>query len=291
MGFSCGSFVRVSAAGIVACFSLLRAQQVLDINLGSSPIAIDRSAAPAIYVGRFRSLDGGATWTTCFLTDPAGGPNVFTSTPETSAVLKSANRGESWKTILIFPEAALGGTRLAASDTYPRNIYGAAPRGVYLSTDEGETWRPLQGTVRATLAIPAQDLQLRVAAGGPRAGPDSGRVDGVRRRWRSGLRHLDRRWRRVRIPDHRRWSGGRARVDPEPLGRRDGFLRPPADRRHRSQPLPTAFCPIRRVASTLPVATATGCARWMLPARSGPSPAPAPPASAFRICPRAITRW
>ncbi len=124
------------------------------------------------YSGTWRSLDGGSTWTFSksggpkwILPDPAGGPNVFCGSLETSAIQKSGNRGADWKTVLIFQGSMLGGTRLAIADTNPRTVYAATPQGVYLSTDEGETWRPLRGTVRATIEIPSQGLQLQVAAG------------------------------------------------------------------------------------------------------------------------------
>jgi len=99
------------------------------------------------------------------VTDPAGGPNVYRGTSETSSIQKSENRGADWRTILRFQGSMLGGTRVAIADTNPRNIYAATPRGVYLSTDEGETWRPMHGTVRATLTIPSQGVQLRVPTG------------------------------------------------------------------------------------------------------------------------------
>jgi hypothetical protein len=56
---------------------------------------------------------------------------------------------------------------LAVDPSNPRRWVATAPDGVWLSRDEGGTWRPVDPTPNSYLAWPAPDALFRLDPGGP----------------------------------------------------------------------------------------------------------------------------
>jgi uncharacterized protein (TIGR03437 family) len=150
-----------SIAGAAFTLASLQAQPLLDFAVGY-PIAIDRTSSPAIYAGRFRSLDGGATWAAYYL-NPAGLPQppvkalvVDPGEPSTlyyatevaqGAVWKSTDRGATWaRANTGLPASGEGVMELFAAKTPPYALYVRIGQTVFKSVDRAVTWRQ-QGTL------------------------------------------------------------------------------------------------------------------------------------------------
>ena len=119
---------------------------------------------------RYRSLDGGETWT-CMQDRPRVlAVDRFTSAAYAlssnalapSDLYRSTDRGDTWTLI----HAGLGATLLAASPVTPETLWALRPGETGRSTDGGETWElhPLQGLdvkgVSKLVPDPADPLRL-----------------------------------------------------------------------------------------------------------------------------------
>ena len=133
-------------------------------------IAIDPRAPATIYLSAsprriFKSIDSGATWR-----DVGGAGAILTIDPQTpstvySGLFKSTEGGSSWRTITNGLPTDVAVTSMAIDPKTPTTLYvglssyrPARTRGVFKSTDGGQTWRSvgLTDAVVVALAIDPQ---------------------------------------------------------------------------------------------------------------------------------------
>jgi photosystem II stability/assembly factor-like uncharacterized protein len=124
--------------------------------------------------GIFKSLDGGATWSSASvgLGDPA--PQTVAIAPNGGlwaageGLWRSRDGGAHWQAVAPPPNGFLGGTQFAFDAATPQTIY-LAGAGILKSTDGGVTWSQIS-TVPAsaaalTLAVDPQNPRVLVAGG------------------------------------------------------------------------------------------------------------------------------
>ena len=132
---------------------------------------MDNGSGAQYIAGLQSSPDFGATWSNIapgtepyfFYPDPAGRSLGYYTYPEGHDVCKTVNfQSQVWNCVSV---GGNGPIRLWIQPSTPDTMYGAASDGIYKSTDGAATWRHLQGTVRPSLAKPADPLNFTLIAG------------------------------------------------------------------------------------------------------------------------------
>ena len=132
---------------------------------------MDTGSGTQYIAGLQSSPDFGATWTNIapatepflFYPDPAGRSIGYYTNPESHGVCKTVNfQSQVWKCVSV---GGSGMIRLWIQPSAPDIMYAGASDGIYKSTDASATWRHLQGTVRPSLAKPADPLNFTLIAG------------------------------------------------------------------------------------------------------------------------------
>jgi hypothetical protein len=137
--------------------------------LGSGHPSPDESSLPDA-LGLIASDDAGRTWTSVselgtadFHAIRRSRDRLVASEFGRSRVLVSGDAGRTWETRAA-PRVLID---LAVDPGDPRRWIGTADDGVYVSRDEGETWRAVDTTPNSYLAWPASDALYRLDPGGP----------------------------------------------------------------------------------------------------------------------------
>ncbi len=154
---------------------------------GAAGQALSAADAPAeagvVERGVQRSADGGRTWTRVLAADPSGVSDVFMDYADPTIVYALLAAGPG------------------APGTAPGQTAPAGP-GIYASTDEGVTWRPVAGrglpdgarvlALAAASGTGGRRLYAVAGSGGPRGGPERGlyRSDDGGETWVLGTRQL-----------------------------------------------------------------------------------------------------
>jgi hypothetical protein len=140
-----------------------------DRLLGSGHPSPDESSLPDV-LGLIASDDAGRTWTSVselgradFHAIRRSGDRLVASEFGRSRVLVSGDGGRSWE-VRAAPRVLID---LAVDPGDPRRWIGTAGDGVYVSRDEGGTWRAVDTTPNSYLAWPTSDALYRIDPGGP----------------------------------------------------------------------------------------------------------------------------
>jgi photosystem II stability/assembly factor-like uncharacterized protein len=127
------------------------------------------SALPAA-LGLIRSDDAGRTWTSVselgtadFHAIEASGDRLIGGLLGQSQVLVSGDGGTTWET-RVAPRVLVD---LEVSPDDPRRWIASTADGVYVTRDEGGTWRPIDPTPNSYFAWPEPDALYRLDPGGP----------------------------------------------------------------------------------------------------------------------------
>jgi hypothetical protein len=139
-----------------------------DTLLGSGHPAAGEALPPAL--GLIRSEDAGKTWTSVselgtadfHAIEPAG-PEVVGALFQQSQVLVSRDEGKTWETRAA-PLPLIG---LEVNPRDPRLWIGSTERGIFISTDGGESWRQRDPTPNVRFAWADDGTLYRIDPGGP----------------------------------------------------------------------------------------------------------------------------
>jgi hypothetical protein len=139
-----------------------------DELLGSGHPAADSSLPPAL--GLIRSEDAGKTWssvselgTSDFHAIELSGDRLVGGLFGQAQVLVSGDEGKTWESRAA-PRPLVD---LEVNPDDPSRWIASTADGVYLSRDEGGTWRAIDPTPNSYLAWPAADTLYRLDPGGP----------------------------------------------------------------------------------------------------------------------------
>ena len=140
-----------------------------DTLLASGHPAAEETALPPA-LGLIRSDDAGRTWTPVselgtadFHAIRRSGDRLVGALYGESLLLASRDDGRTWEDRAA-PRVLVD---LVLDPADPRRWVATAPDGVWLSRDEGGTWRPVDPTPNSYLAWPAPDALYRLDPGGP----------------------------------------------------------------------------------------------------------------------------
>jgi photosystem II stability/assembly factor-like uncharacterized protein len=140
-----------------------------DRMLGSGHPSPDDTALPEA-LGLIASDDAGRRWmpvselgTADFHAIRRSSDRLVASEFGRSRVLVSGDDGRTWEA-RVAPRALID---LAVDPDDPRRWIGTADDGVYVSRDEGGTWRPADTTPNSYLAWPESGTLYRLDPGGP----------------------------------------------------------------------------------------------------------------------------
>ena len=139
-----------------------------DTMLGSGHPSEGEALPPAL--GLMRSEDAGKTWSSLselgtadfHVIEPAG-DEIVGALFQQSQVLVSGDEGKTWET----RAAPLPLVALEISPKDPQLWIGSSERGIYASTDGGETWRQRDPTPNARFAWAGDGTLYRIDPGGP----------------------------------------------------------------------------------------------------------------------------
>jgi hypothetical protein len=139
-----------------------------DEMLGSGHPPAD-SALPDV-LGLIRSVDAGKTWTSVselgtadFHAIEPSGDRLIGGLLGVAQVLVSGDEGATWET-RVAPSELID---LEVHPRDPRKWIASTADGVYVTQDEGGTWRSIDPTPNAYFAWPAPDALYRLDPGGP----------------------------------------------------------------------------------------------------------------------------
>ena len=121
-------------------------------------------------LGLIRSEDAGRTWTSVselgtadfHAIEPSGG-DIVAALFQQSQVLVSGDEGRTWET----RAAPLPLVNLEVDPDDPQRWIGSTERGIFLSTDGGETWRQIDPTPNVRFAWASSGELYRIDPGGP----------------------------------------------------------------------------------------------------------------------------
>ena len=137
--------------------------------LASGHPAAEQTALPPV-LGLIRSDDAGRTWTTVSESGKAdfhalrrSGDLLAGALYGQSQILVSRDDGRTWEDRAA-PRPLVD---LAVDPADPRRWVATAADGVWLSRDEGGTWRPVDPTPNSYLAWPEAGVLYRLDPGGP----------------------------------------------------------------------------------------------------------------------------
>ncbi len=140
-----------------------------DELLGSGHPSPDETSLPEA-LGLIASSDAGKTWTSVselgtadFHAIRRSGDRLIAAEFGQARVLVSGDDGRTWEDRAA-PSALID---LEVDPGDPRRWVGTTADGVYVSRDEGGTWRAVDPTPNSYLAWPARDVLLRLDPGGP----------------------------------------------------------------------------------------------------------------------------
>ena len=140
-----------------------------DELLGSGHPAPDQGDLPAV-LGLIRSDDAGRTWESVselgradFHIIDGDGDRLVGALFGIPQVLVSGDAGKTWETRST-PEPLVD---LAVSPAEPSRWVGTTANGIFLSVDEGGTWRAIDPKANVRLAWPEEDVLYRIDPGGP----------------------------------------------------------------------------------------------------------------------------
>ena len=140
-----------------------------DELLGSGHPAPDQSDLPEV-LGLIRSADAGRTWESVselgradFHIIDGDGARLVGALFGIPQVLVSPDGGKTWETRST-PEPLVD---LAVSPGEPRRWVGTTANGIFLSVDEGGTWRAIDPKPNVRLAWAEEDVLYRIDPGGP----------------------------------------------------------------------------------------------------------------------------
>jgi hypothetical protein len=132
------------------------------------PASSETGLPPAL--GLIRSTDAGKSWTSVselgtadFHAIERSGDALVGALFGQAQVLVSRDEGRTWATRAA-PGALID---LAVHPADPARWVATTADGVYLSRDEGNTWRPVDPTPNSYLAWPQPDVLYRLDPGGP----------------------------------------------------------------------------------------------------------------------------
>ncbi len=138
-----------------------------DHFVGSGHPALDQDLPPNL--GLIESRDGGRTWKNVSLLGEADfhvleqdGGNIYGFDGTQGRLKVSANEGRTWAQRT--PPAGVFG--LAIDPTDASRIVASTEHGVFVSRDEGRTWKPLRNDLAGLLAWASQDRLYLVDAQG-----------------------------------------------------------------------------------------------------------------------------
>ena len=140
-----------------------------DELLGSGHPAPDQGDLPEV-LGLIRSEDGARTWESVselgradFHIIDGEGERLVGALFGIPQVLVSGDAGRTWETRST-PEPLVD---LAVSPADPQRWVGTTANGIFLSVDEGGTWRAIDPKANVRLAWPEEDVLYRIDPGGP----------------------------------------------------------------------------------------------------------------------------
>jgi len=140
-----------------------------DELLGSGHPAPDQGDLPEV-LGLIRSGDAGRTWESVselgradFHIIDGEGERLVGALFGIPQVLVSRDAGRTWETRAT-PEPLVD---LAVSPADPGRWIGTTANGIFVSVDEGGTWRAIDPKANVRLAWPEEDVLYRVDPGGP----------------------------------------------------------------------------------------------------------------------------
>lgn len=139
-----------------------------DELLASGHPAEGEALPPAL--GLIRSEDAGRTWTSVselgtadfHAIEPAGG-DIVAALFQQSQVLVSGDEGKTWET----RAAPMPLVNLEVDPDDPQRWIGGTERGIFISTDGGETWRQRDPTPNVRFAWAESGELYRIDPGGP----------------------------------------------------------------------------------------------------------------------------
>jgi hypothetical protein len=148
-----------------------------DRFIGSGHPAPDQDLPPNL--GLIRSTDGGRNWDAVSLSGEAdfhaleaSASRIYGFDGTQGRLMVSRDGGRSWTRRA--PPAAMFGMAIHPRD--PARLLAGTDRGLFASTDEGRSWRPLSAEMTGLLAWPAPDrLYLVEGSGRVRQSADGGR--------------------------------------------------------------------------------------------------------------------
>ena len=140
-----------------------------DELVGSGHPAPDQSDLPEV-LGLIRSADAARTWESVselgradFHLIDGDGERLVGALFGIPQVLVSRDAGRTWETRAT-PEPLVD---LAVSPADPERWIGTTANGIFLSVDEGGTWRAIDPKANVRLAWPEEDVLYRIDPGGP----------------------------------------------------------------------------------------------------------------------------
>ena len=148
----------------------------------TSLIVIDPHDSLTVYAagdGFFRSMDGGATWSSSRVANYVNALALDPSRPTTlylgtfaAGVLKSKDGGKTWRALNATLEDPLQDLSVQALAVDPQShaVYAGADRGVFVSGDGGASWRRLGGVGSRSIRSLAIDQARRTLYVGTEGG-------------------------------------------------------------------------------------------------------------------------
>jgi photosystem II stability/assembly factor-like uncharacterized protein len=142
-------------------------------GLGMDPQNPETLYAYIVDEGIYRSPDAGESWEPVsseagvmgpILVDPRGSDTLYVSSMQ-GGFRKSTDAGESWVTVSPFPG---DGMVMSISESWedPDTFYAANGRQVLMSTDSGESWRPVGGELPGVSAVAVAPIDPRIIYAG-----------------------------------------------------------------------------------------------------------------------------
>jgi photosystem II stability/assembly factor-like uncharacterized protein len=162
-----GTLTTPDAAGDISAELVVRFTGPDELLASGHPPA--DSALPAV-LGLIRSADAGKTWTSVselgtadFHAIEPSGDRLIGGLLGVAQVLVSGDDGRTWET-RVAPSELID---LEVSPSDPRHWIASTADGVYVTHDEGGTWRSIDPTPNAYFAWPSPEALYRLDPGGP----------------------------------------------------------------------------------------------------------------------------